>query len=274
MRYSEVAGGNRDFGWRTDPNLTDVGLLEGTQYGYQVQAIDVRGNMTAFSIIGYAVTGEDTFAPEPNPMTWARVPAAISTSEITMTANTATDVAGVEYYFSRSDGNDSGWQISPIYTDSGLEPNTTYTYQVRARDLSPYKNETGLSTAESAKTFAPGVEPLVDHNVPIYTPTSDGLWVMVPYVYNAGGGAYYHYMTAVGATDAQSPPVIYEFRCTQGSGESSGPIVGTGAAVTYIVGPFYSENDSTYVVTIRDSADPPNMVTSSWWNTRDHLIKE
>ncbi|MHB0945936.1 MAG: S8 family serine peptidase [Sedimentisphaerales bacterium] len=272
VRYSELAGGNRDFGWQTEPNFIDTGLLEGTQYGYQVQARDIRGNMTAFSVIGYAVTGEDTFAPTPNPMTWERVPTAISTSEITMTATTATDVAGVEYYFSRNDGNSSDWQSSPIYTDSGLDANTTYTYQVRARDLSPYKNETGMSTAESAKTLAEGEASVLDVNAPTYTPTSNGLWVVTPYIYNAGGGMYYHYMTAVGATDAQSPPVIYEFRCTNGSGISSGPIVGTGAAVTYTAGPFYSQNHSTYQVIIRDSASPPNQVTSSKWNTLNGLI--
>jgi hypothetical protein len=37
-------------------------------------------------------------------------------------------------------GYDSGWQDSPSYTDAGLSPSTTYTYQVTARDKSA--NET------------------------------------------------------------------------------------------------------------------------------------
>jgi len=41
----------------------------------------------------------DTTPPTPDPMTWASVPAADSSSAISMTATTATDPSGVSYYF-------------------------------------------------------------------------------------------------------------------------------------------------------------------------------
>ncbi len=73
-----------------------------------------------------------------------------------MTATTASDASGVEYYFAcvGGGGNDSGWQDSATYEDTGLSPDTQYTYTVTARDLSVNQNTTASSTAESAITDA------------------------------------------------------------------------------------------------------------------------
>jgi beta-galactosidase len=99
----------------------------------------------------------DTTAPTPNPMTFATNPTAASDTNITMTATTATDDSGVEYYFhettGHAGGSDSNWQDSTTYTDTGLDPNTTYTYQVKARDKSANQNETAYSTTQSATTY-------------------------------------------------------------------------------------------------------------------------
>ena len=71
-----------------------------------------------------------------------------------MTATTATDPGGVEYYFTctAGGGNDSGWQDSSTYEDTGLSELTSYTYTAKARDKSSNQNETGVSSAESAST--------------------------------------------------------------------------------------------------------------------------
>jgi hypothetical protein len=98
--------------------------------------------------------GSDEEPPTPDPMTWASPPAAEDPFSITMTATTATDPSGVEYYFecTTGGGNDSGWQDSPKYVDTGLTPETQYTYRVKARDKSSSHNETGWSSEESATT--------------------------------------------------------------------------------------------------------------------------
>jgi hypothetical protein len=106
--------------------------------------------------------------PAPDPMTWAIAPHATGSSSISMTATTASDSSGVQYYFDETLGNpggsDSGWQDSPSYTDTGLDPNTEYTYQVEARDKSANQNETGWSDPCSATTDPDGSEPnLVGH---------------------------------------------------------------------------------------------------------------
>jgi len=101
---------------------------------------------------------DDTTAPTPNPMTWATPPYAIGTTSISMTATTASDTSGVQYYFAcvSGGGHDSGWLDTPIYTDTGLQPNTEYSYQVKARDKSANLNETACSDIASALTLSAG----------------------------------------------------------------------------------------------------------------------
>ncbi|MFH2000949.1 MAG: S8 family serine peptidase [Planctomycetota bacterium] len=151
--------GGHDSAWQTSTTYVDTGLASNTTYTYRVKARDqsVNHNETGYSSNASATTNslpQDTTPPNPNPMTWASVPAAAGTSSITMTATTATDPSGVEYYFYclTSGGHDSGWQSGTTYVDTGLSPATTYTYQVMARDLSANQNGTGYSTAASATT--------------------------------------------------------------------------------------------------------------------------
>lgn len=81
----------------------------------------------------------DAFPPLPNPAVFSHAPYAISGDTIRMIARSGYDQSGpVEYYFAETSGNpggsDSGWQFSASYTDSGLEPNTQYSYTVQMRD--------------------------------------------------------------------------------------------------------------------------------------------
>ncbi len=100
----------------------------------------------------------DTDPPTPDPMTWASVPAADSDVAISMTATTASDPSGVEYYFDETTanpgGNDSGWQPGASYTDNGLTASTQYCYEVTARDKSVNQNATAASSNECATTLA------------------------------------------------------------------------------------------------------------------------
>lgn len=97
----------------------------------------------------------DTTPPTPDPMTWASPPAPAGQASIAMTATTASDPSAVEYLFACVAGpcHSGGWQASPSYTDTGLTPGTTYTYQVKARDKSANFNETAWSAPASAATL-------------------------------------------------------------------------------------------------------------------------
>jgi hypothetical protein len=109
-------------------------------------------------ILGSDSGTPDNDPPMPDPMTWEIQPYATSSSSISMTATTASDVSGVEYYFyetsSNPGGSDSGWQDSPTYVDTGLSPATQYTYTVIARDKSINQNTTTASSPLSATTDA------------------------------------------------------------------------------------------------------------------------
>jgi hypothetical protein len=86
----------------------------------------------------------------PDPMTFAMVPYATGPTSISMAATTATDAS---YYFTctAGGGHDSGWQAGTTYTDTGLTPETTYTYTVKARDNATL-NETAASIPLAATT--------------------------------------------------------------------------------------------------------------------------
>ena len=63
---------------------------------------------------------------------------------IGMIAETGTDFTGpVEYFFDETSGHeggsDSGWQLSPVYTDDKLLPGLTYAYSVQMRDALGHK---------------------------------------------------------------------------------------------------------------------------------------
>jgi len=154
--FHNVTDANHDSGWQDETIYEDIGLNELTEYTYQVKARDksVNKNETAYSTGVSAETLADLAPPEPNQMAWAFEPNETGPTTIIMTAVTATDTMGVEYYFNNvTDPNhDSGWQDSTTYEDSGLDSNTTCTYKVKARDKSANQNETAYSSSASATT--------------------------------------------------------------------------------------------------------------------------
>jgi len=113
--------------------------------------VDVPPNGTKISA--------DTTPPNPNPATFSVLPSAANTA-ISMTATEGSDASGpVEYYFANTNfpggTHDSGWQTSRSYTDSGLDPDTTYFYTVKMRDSATLPNVGGASEATSATTGPP-----------------------------------------------------------------------------------------------------------------------
>ena len=87
-------------------------------------------------------------------MSFASDPAASSYTSIVMTATTASDASGVEYYFActTDSTHDSDWQDSATYEAVCLDPNSSYTFKVKASDKSGNHNENSYSTTKSATT--------------------------------------------------------------------------------------------------------------------------
>lgn len=151
----------QDTSWVYKQYTLPAGANENAQFQLRFATLGVDSKEYTY-VDQVEITGgsgePDTTPPTPDPMTWAVQPYATGSASISMTATTATDLNGVEYYFecTAGGGNDSGWQDSTTYEDTGLQPETQYTYRVKARDKSPNQNETAFSTTASATTDPQG----------------------------------------------------------------------------------------------------------------------
>jgi autotransporter-associated beta strand protein len=253
--FDETSGrpGGTDSEWQDSPVYTDTGLDPDTEYTYTVQARDKSVNNITNTVSDPASATTfppDTTPPSPATMSFATPPAAASTTSITMTATTASDDSGVEYFFNETSGNpggsDSAWQDSPVYTDTGLTPDTEYTYTVQARDKSVNNNPNTASSPASATTFPPDINP----------PPTPGFSVAP----NATSSSAIT-MTATTVTDAEGGTVEYFFDET--SGNPGGTDSGWQSSPTYTDSGLSPNTQYTYTVRARDNALPPNESTAS-----------
>jgi len=137
--------------WR-DASESPTGT--GYHYNHNAETYLLVGDALGRAMVDMLDTEDDTTPPVPDPMSFAVPPAALGPGSIAMTATNASDVSGVEYFFdcTTAGGHDSEWQDETSYTDTGLDPETEYTYRVRARDKSAAQNVTGYSGPASATT--------------------------------------------------------------------------------------------------------------------------
>ncbi|MFH1615547.1 MAG: right-handed parallel beta-helix repeat-containing protein [Planctomycetota bacterium] len=277
--YFDCFYGNcHDSDWQYRPDYIDTGLTKDLEYGYRVKARDVKTDAygvidparcaeTRWSFVGYVIAGDmnapvptDNDPPTPDPMTWAIWPGAISHEAITMEATEANDISPVEYLFERclGDCNVSTWVVdynwvssNAAYTDIGLDPCTTYTYRVMARDLSTNRNETAWSPIGAAATWE---EP--DLIPP--TPNPSRL-IQLRLVPGSGSFDWSAEMTAEAAVDDRYD-VEYRFECNIG-GLSSGWQTDN-YYIVMIGGPYV---DARFRVWVRDTSPNHNITAPSSW---------
>jgi len=161
LYFGDLLRGANDF-----PDSNDLTNLEELYYGTDPNNSDTDGDgMSDFWEIqnGYdplnPEEGPDPDIDTPIPATplWDCQPYASSNTSISMVAGESWDRSNVEYFFEcySGGGHDSDWQESPIYTDTNLTPNVTYSYRIRVRDKSGNNNMTpNYSMVASATTLS------------------------------------------------------------------------------------------------------------------------
>lgn len=136
VNYSDGSHPLVDDLWPTDPDGTGTSLFRVVSANY---GNDVINWQSAIATPGVLNPLPDTDPPSPTQAIWASSPAALSDTAISMTATTGSDMNNpVEYFFDEISGNpgatDSAWQTLTTYIDTGLDPETQYTYTVTMRD--------------------------------------------------------------------------------------------------------------------------------------------
>ena len=182
----------------TNTTFRDTGLASQTTYTYEVSAVDTSGNEGQLSASASATTWDIT---APSQVTGLTVGTVTDTQiSLSWNANPEPDVANYNIY---RNGVLIATVATTSFTDTGLSPSTTYTYEVSAVDTSG--NEGQLSSPVSATTAAP---PGLDHLliseiyydatgidserewIEIYNPTSQAIDLTNYWLQDAAGGTF------------------------------------------------------------------------------------
>ncbi|WP_204046486.1 fibronectin type III domain-containing protein, partial [Acrocarpospora phusangensis] len=162
--YREQGATDPQLGQSTTNSISLTGLAPGTQYQVYVRARDGAGNLSGNSALvtftTQGSTGGDT-SPPTAPGSLAASGTTSSGTSLSWTASTD-DVGVVGYDILRAPGASggafaqAGTSTTTSFTDTGLTANTTYRYQVRARDaagnISPVSNTVQITTQPGTST--------------------------------------------------------------------------------------------------------------------------
>ena len=138
-----------------DPTLVTAhsvaltGLAPNTTYNYRVRSIDAAGNerVSANSTFKTAAAADTVPPSTPTGLTAT----AVSATQINLSWNPSTDNVGVTGYQILRNGTQVGTSTTTTFSNTGLSPNTAYSYTVRAVDAAA--NISGLSAPAGATTL-------------------------------------------------------------------------------------------------------------------------
>ena len=147
---------------------------------------------------------------------------ALSSTQITVTANTTTDsgsgIHSTPYLIGETTGTNhsSGWQASKTFVDSGLSPNTSYSYRLMVRDA--VDNQSSWSPTISARTLAnlpagSGFSNITQNSLKISWSSNGNPTGTQYYVENQTKGTNSGWITTTNWTSSSlSPETAYSFR--------------------------------------------------------------
>jgi len=227
--FTETSGnpGSTSSDWQLSSSFTDTGLTPGMTYSYTVQARDLSSNQNTNTVSTASSATTDALDEAAPPTPTLVTPFGVTSSTISLTANAVTDPEGksVEYRFTNTTlATNSGWLTSPSHTETGLTPETTYSFTVEARDTASTPNISSPSAEQSATTLvAPPATATLTDNTAI--PLGGGVDVSIPngsYSTRGGGGA---------TTSFNNPIVDYAFYEKKDAGNSNTGIYASGGSL-------------------------------------------
>ncbi len=140
----------------TGTSYTVTGLSPATSYSFYVTAYDAAGNESDHSNTVNVTTENtpDTQAPTaPSNLTYSDV----TSTSLNLAWDASTDNVGVDSYLIFQDGSQVGTTSNTYYTVSGLSPNTTYSFYVKAKDaagnVSDASNTVSATTSNSTVDY-------------------------------------------------------------------------------------------------------------------------
>ncbi|MBS3793893.1 MAG: S8 family serine peptidase [Candidatus Thorarchaeota archaeon] len=220
---------------------SDTGLSPETTYTYKVSAVDTSDNEGEKSDPASATTDSEPEDTTPPAKVTGLTADAISQTEIELNwdANVESDLAHYNIY---RDGVKIADTTNNYYTDTGLDPDTTYTYEVSAVDTS--SNEGEKSDPASATTYG-------DNSM--HVASIDMWYEEVTWWYWVIG---YDVYTQVTVHDQNSDPlegatVYLEMSLPGGGTATSNGDTGTDGTVTFVYEAGSSET-GTYTSTVTD----------------------
>jgi hypothetical protein len=132
---------------------SDFGCAPGQTYAYRISAVNGAGLESEQSAIVQATTPADSEPPSV-PTGLTAVP--VSSSQIDLSWSASVDNSAVAGYSVYRNGEEFTQVAQPFFSDSALDPNTTYTYRVLAFDAAG--NRSGPSSSATATTLAASQE--------------------------------------------------------------------------------------------------------------------
>jgi chitodextrinase len=129
---------------RTALTFTDTGLAAGTTYPYGIRAFDGAGNVSPLAFASATTRRVDSAPTAPGNLT-----ASVTTTTTRLTWSAASDNFGVTGYRVWRDGALVGSTQGLAFPASGLAPDTTYIWTVRAVDTA---GQLGVAATLSVKT--------------------------------------------------------------------------------------------------------------------------
>jgi chitodextrinase len=223
----------------------------GTGYTYQVAARDLAGNTTRASV--NVNGGSSDTSPPTAPASLTATATGATTVSLSWTAST--DNVGVTGYTISRGGTAIGTVpgSTTTFSDTGLTPGTTYTYQVTASDaagnVSPPSNSAAVTTqADTTPPSAPGTPTatsVTSSQVSLsWTPSSDNVGVVGYHVVR--NGSVIASVAGTGYTDSTvSPATTYAYQVVAYDAAGNTTPSGTLTVNTPAAGALFSDGFET-----------------------------